>query len=205
MGLDMYAYRCRKATEAEVKNLIETGRTGNGVFFIKKKDFEEDYEMYKDLESLFTEVSYIDQSDLDMKKIMEAYNIPENATIGMIGYKKDSIDLAFNWKYKNGRYGRREISIPRSQLDKYGMTEPYDGYMWIGEEVGYWRKAYDLQDEIYDAYDGGIVNCGFHWCNEDMIRAMLDYDERGDDEEKWGHTDGSFDEGSEDIYYHEWY
>jgi len=71
------------------------------------------------------------------------------------------------------------------------------------EEVGYWRKAYELQENIHYLCDKEeIENCGWYRCNRKMIDAMRTIHEGCGklnqeiiiDDILGGH-----------IFYHEWY
>lgn len=67
------------------------------------------------------------------------------------------------------------------------------------EEVAYWRKNYDLSDQIYAATEKVIDNCGFYQCNDDMVEALIDNWDCGD-------TKISLDDvWKEPVFYHEWY
>ena len=125
--------------------------------------------------------------------------IPENASIVGRGYDGTYLSFLFS---DNGT--RKEITITPAELnEKYPNKEPSSGACFGCEEVAYWRKAYGLEDKLYESYPRAIENCGYYKCNEEMLEAMLDYDSEVDD----GYMESydTFTTDDSDIFYHEWY
>lgn len=199
MGLDMYAFRVRRCKEDEIKRIIETGAVPKGITFIPQKYLRENSEMYSDLEPYLTPITFVDVDRFDLNLLMKENGIPENASIVGRGYDGTYLSFLFS---DNGT--RKEITITPAELnEKYPNKEPSSGACFGCEEVAYWRKAYGLEDKLYESYPRAIENCGYYKCNEEMLEAMLDYDSEVDD----GYMESydTFTTDDSDIFYHEWY
>ena len=66
------------------------------------------------------------------------------------------------------------------------------------EQVCYWLNAKDLHNQVSFACEKSIENCGFYWCNEDMLEAMIEYNKKSG-------KGCDFTKDDEDIYYHVWW
>ena len=92
--------------------------------------------------------------------------------------------------------------LNNTEQEKYTITT-YDAYFVCDtEEVLYWRKEYDLEEMLYDAYPNIIYNCGYHKLNEDMVKIIQKYELAN------GRTlpEGFGKNNNEQCYcYHEWY
>ena len=170
MGLDMYAYRIKKASSRDIKDLITNGIRRDGILFIENDKL--DSNKYADLKPFVTEVSYISREHIDLEKIKKAFNIPEDAHNFYTIKSREFTQYKFSWTDQNGKKCTKSVDIPQEESEKYLYDNPFVGYVVKYEEVGYWRKEYDLQDQLYSLYEGSIENCGFHKCNPEMIQAM---------------------------------
>ena len=195
MGLDMYAFKIRKITDEE-KEVLEASMPKShpdDIFlFPVPEQGTENYEMLKDLKEYATTMN-LPQTYINMAKIREDNNIPEEAVIGGTIYGAKSI--TYDFYFGKGNASSRSVELTREEIEEnYLFDQQEDFWVVHAEECGYWRKHYRLEDDLYELYDGTIYNCGYHKCNEKMLALLAD--------------DGGIctytDEG-EAIFYHEWY
>lgn len=188
MGLDMYCMRARKLTESEANkvNGLDLDKIPYRVI-IKDKEDKKLYENLKDyLTPVKCKISY-----WDVDKIKKDFKIPKTAYLFGVSYGSDNTVLSFAWKRK-GEKKYKDITIRDEDQDNYTKSDPEDAFVVDTEEIGYWRKAYDLLDEIHDACDERIYNCGYYKVNDKMLKAM----------QRTGELIG---ETKDDLFYMEWY
>ena len=164
MGLDMYVFKMRKANlEDRVYTIGELSELG--VSYVSVEDAMRNMDLYTQLLP-YTIKREVTAEFYDVQKIIEDYNLPKNAGIGMISYDKIVVSGTAN----NGEYVRQEVT--REEIEeKYTLvkTDPY--YIWESEEVAYWRKHYDLQDWIYDAL-GDVDNTKYCYLPEEIVKEI---------------------------------
>lgn len=187
MGLDMYCMRARKLTESEVNKV--SGLDFDKIPYLVFGKSEEDGRLYADLKDYSTPVKY-KVSYWDMDKIKKDFDIPKSARI-CGSYYGDGVTFTFTWKGR-GKDKYKEISFKEGEVEDYIKKELEDGFVVSVEKVAYWRKAYDLQDEIHFACDKEIDNCGYYKVNEEMLKAMQ-------------RTEQLVGETKDDLFYMEWY
>ena len=85
----------------------------------------------------------------------------------------------------------RPIQVKNTFIDG---EKTVDSYICKRKEVYYMRKEYEVQDSIYELYDGVIDNCGYHHMTEDMIDVVNECAGKK-----------VLDTQANNLYYHEWY
>ena len=199
MGLDMYVFKLKKVSQSDLEKVIACGENSYAKLrdinphiscFTIDEDVEEAVEMFKDAMPYLTEVT-LKTEYIDLDKVRDDYGVPDDADIVGRRFSGDgSVGITF-------RFGdeRCDVNLTDDMIkEKYTKLIPEKCYIVERFECAYWRKAYNLQRDIYAAYDGVIQNCGYHKVNEDMYSLMAD-DINADfsDNEK------------EALFYHEWY
>ena len=184
MGLDMFMFKVRKLSDKEVASLSgkNTQIFTNDILFFTKKDVEKEdtQDMLRDLKPYLTMIPAV-TSFYDVEKIKADNDIPAEAMIGMRCHERNNtMRFTFYWKD-----GRKEVSFADTD---YVIDENVEVYACHHEEIRYWRKNYELQNKIYENYDGEIENCGYYALNEEFLKELFP---------RRKYFDG--------ILYHEWY
>ena len=171
MGLDMYCMRARKLTESEVNkvNGLDLDKIPYRVI-IKDKEYEENKNLYENLKDYLTPVK-CKTSYWDVDKIKKDFKIPKTAYLFGVSYRNDDTVFSFAWKRKEEKK-YKDVAIRDEDKDNYTKSGLEDTFVVDTKEIGYWRKAYNLQDEIHDACDERIYNCGYYKVNDKMLKAM---------------------------------
>ena len=201
MGLDMYAYKIRKPTDDEAVAFegMDAGELSGEFAAIRVSDTKDnDGELAcKDLLH-YASIIRMKTRCFNQEKFLEDHDIPRDAVCGMRSYSGESFTYEYFWK-PAGSDKKISKELTFTDIDefdrKYGYWEEEDYIVFCEDEVGYWRKNYDLQDRLYDAYEGQIVNCGYHLCNDEMLSLMREA----------GMTEDCECQDGEAIFYHEWY
>ena len=199
MGLDMYVFKLKKVSPSDLEKVIACGENSFdklrdinphiSCFNIDESD-EEAVEMFKDAMPYLTEVT-LNTEYIELDKIRSDYDIPEDADVVGRRFSGDG-NVGITFKFGDER---RDVNLTDDMInEKYTTVVPEKCYIVERFECAYWRKAYNLQDDIYKAYDGVILNCGYHKVNEDMFSLMAD-----DINADFSDTE------NEALFYHEWY
>ena len=185
MGLDMFLYKVKKMTKEGIKNLPKRRDEFPPNYIVIRKQVAKDEEdMVKDIipycESMKVSFDY-----MDFSKCLEDYHIDKDDLCICEGHFNDSV----KYNFKSGR----EIILSRDEYNNYLYEKEEDCYVCKCDNIAYWRKNYDLEDKIYDAYDGIIENCGFYRINKEDAYELF--------------KDSNLDEIEDDeaFIYHEWY
>ena len=198
MGLDMYAYRLRKPTEKELENIKTTGKIPDHFITIPKDNINEN--SCRDIKP-FAELTPVKMKYINMEQIRKDNDIPDNMYCFCTRYREDAIWYKF--VHENESKG---IVVSHKDIeDKYTITSIEDRYIAHIDDVGYWRKEYNLQDTLHELYDGYIENCGFHKCSPEMIKAMLDEKYNNETYGIGIKSTAAVTTEDEDIFYEEWY
>ena len=179
MGLDMYLYRARKESDFEKAGIT-----------IPLDEFEKHRDMYKALMPFLTKVDHLTPC-YDIDKICQDFGL-DRATIYLCFQSSDGerrfTDHAGNF-----------ANLTEDQVKKeYLIHKNITYYICDLCEVYYWRKAYDVEDAIYEACNFEVENCGYYRMTQKMLAAIKRKDPRF--KERF-HEDIS----QKDIFYHEWY
>ena len=94
----------------------------------------------------------------------------------------------------------KDISLTNEQYETYIFEQLDDVWVFEKDEVGYWRKAYDLQDMIYEAFNSQIENCGYYVVPDDLLEKINQY------QEAHNYSTWFYELPDDECYvYHEWY
>ena len=205
MGLDMYAYRIKKCTETEIKNIVATGIVPTNICFCSQDSIDAEPELVGDLEGIMTPVSFVDYEQIDWRKFRTDNNVPEPTYL--VSKECDMEGRVLKFVFRDIDNKEYTVIVTVEEFKKtYPQNAVVNGMCWRQEEVGYWRKAYDLQEDIHEAYEGCIYNCGYHNCNEEMIYCMLDYDKEDSPYDgHYGRLSENITVDDDDIFLFEWY
>ena len=185
MGLDMFLYRAKRLSDKAVKEIEGTE--------IYSKDYNylnPEYESeFKSLLPFSRKVNVlVDYMDTD--KIKKEFGIPADAHNTVQSFMRGMTKLGFNY----GDNEHKDVSITDTDMkEKYTITKSEVRYVVELKEICYWRKNYELQDELYELCDEQIENCGYHAVNEEMLRVINK------------HTDSTITNKNGNLFYHEWY
>jgi len=196
MGLDMWIYGIKEINEKDIpENVTEEWLDNNGYAYVQQYEDDDEFDkMYHDLYdySIMKDVIF---TVIDDDKIKEDNKLPKNAILS--GWKSDGT-IIFSYG-KQGRF-RKEITISNEELKKYDKQVIRKALIYKYDELAYWRKEYDLQDLIYNEYNGDIYNCGFHKIDDELMKKINKYlKSKGMDKQSIN------DDGYVVKMYHEWY
>lgn len=191
MGLDMYAYSVRRLTDREMLSL-----EGQNIYALSDDILcftQENIDAGNSKETRDI-LPYMRQftgkiTETDYKVLKRDYNIPSDWGLCGIGHHGDIISLRFHYDYSG--LNSKELTMTDFEFRKYDHVRELPCFAVYVKEVAYWRKNYELEDALYDAYDGQIQNCGWHLANEKMKSLMIGA--------------GASIDHSDTIFYHEWY
>ena len=66
-----------------------------------------------------------------------------------------------------------EVRLTAEEVkEKYLVPHCLDAYAYSSKEIAYWRKNYELQDEIYEASDNPVDNVKYVPMNDEMWKAV---------------------------------
>lgn len=172
MGLDMWMYGIKDITKDDIPDgMPESWYEDNGYKLIVI-DYEDDEfnKMYNDLlkYAVTRNVIYI---ETDYNKLKKDYGIDEEMHLCYWGNNK----MGFSY-----REFYKEIELTHEELDKYDINVARESLVFKGDELAYWRKEYNLQDLIYENYNGDIYNCGFHELDDELMKKINRYLKRNE-------------------------
>lgn len=112
------------------------------------------------------------------------------------------MEIGWNFIFQYGKYGglRKEILISDEELKKYDKQVIRKALIYKYDELAYWRKEYDLQDLIYNEYNGEVYNCGFHKIDDELMKKINKYLKLREMNKQSINDDGYIVK-----MYHEWY
>lgn len=199
MGLDMYVYKIKKAAEdaaAKCQNKTEEEIEKNFSIF-----YPDDPELIQPILPWLIPVN-AKVKILDLEKLKRDFNIPENSHIS--GQRVGGGEYGWYFRDENGE-GYKAI-LTDDNYEDYQKLETMTLYICDSiEELDYWRKNYDLQENLHHIYrnetNSSIENCGYYPISETMYEAIVD------DYKMSGRILPDYPETNEDqvVCYHEWY
>lgn len=198
MGLDMYLYKFSKPrkTIAELNKYSADELRDRG-YFVFFKDAEELPANFDAIKPLAFEVN-VDADYINFKKIYEDFYIPEDARVIGESYSSEQIGYTFEFP---STHEHKHVDIPTDEFEaKYVFTQKSEAFCLEGEQVGYWRKHYDLENAFYEACETAIENCGYYPFNDKMWDVLEKFDEK-----QYANVADYRDDPDCLICYHEWY
>jgi hypothetical protein len=129
----------------------------------------------------------------DIDKIKKDYGIPDDFTFLRERKYRENKILSFSRKSK------ATVKLSNKDYTSYLYKAEADFWVFKMSEVGYWRKAYDLQNMIYEEFNDQIENCGYYKLSSPFMLKLNFY--------QVDHDQETFEPLSDDecYVYHEWY
>lgn len=181
MGLDMYVKRVSKLSESEVEFLTNRyfDPDDEAVYFdyigITKYSWDRKPGVWDDLKPFVTPVTMVN-TYIDFRKLCDANNIPLNWGITSRRYpSEDDPEIEYVFSSPDNKE-TRSLRMKFEEFDKlYAYDESETVYCWHEEEVGYFRKEYDLRDKINEILGFKAANLGYFKVSEKMAEAINEF------------------------------
>ncbi len=187
MGLDMYIYKAKKPMLVE-NTVYEEAEMNKAGFMLLSED-EMNTPAFEALKSFAVKVNIMMQ-ELNKEKIRADFDMGENMYESM--FCGDNVTF---------RDGDKQCTISTKELkEKYMQSVDRMLYAVELTQIAYWRKEYDLQSQIYEAFeeqDIYVENCGFYALDDEIAKMICEHDEM--------QAPAIQDEDVETLFYHEWY
>lgn len=195
MGLDQYIYRLSKVGKDTIKKLNgmnEDDIDWHDYMIVSKETMDKYPNCYSDILDILRPIQ-VKNTLIDIDRMEKDYHVDGLRCRGTImSYK--GIVYEYVKKTPDGNHETISISLSEEQLKKYRYEKTVDSYICRRKEVYYMRKEYEVQDSIYELYDGAIENCGYHHMSEDMIHAVNECAGKK-----------VLDPAATNLFYYEWY
>ena len=149
--------------------------------------------MFKWDERQQVKIPFISSGELDVDGLKNAYNIPNDFVFERQRKYRGNTILTF------ARHSKETVRLTQTEYESYLYEAEAEVWVFKMSEVGYWRKAYDLQDEIHEEFNGQVENCGYYKCHPSTMLKINFY--------QTDHDLNVFEPLSDDecYVYHEWY
>jgi len=191
MGLDQYVYRLSKVGKDTIKKLNgmnEDDIDWHDYMVVSKEAMDKYPNSYSDILDILRPIQ-VKNILVDTERMEKDYHVDGLYCRGTIMSSKGIV-----YEYVDGNHETISIALSEEQLKKYRYEKTVDSYICKRKEVYYMRKEYEVQDSIYELYDGVIDNCGYHHMTEDMIDVVNECAGKK-----------VLDTQANNLYYHEWY
>lgn len=192
MGLDMYAYKVRKpdAEKLTCKTMEEVcSCTGTSRHIaIAKEELDKD-EMYADLKP-FLVFKDLSVHCINEEKFQKAFHLQETDELG--GRVESAESIGFFIHSADGSSRCQEMS-KKDFIEQCTDLEEVPFGIFEVEQVGYWRKDYDLSEQICNACSRTVENQGYYRANEAMLKLIRE------------HAKPFAINDDEAVFYYEWY
>ena len=164
MGLDMYSCKMKRPSEEEVKKIAEySAYYFHNICYIPDNTIKKDYELYADILPYCVPVT-LDDSSRDYDSIKKDFGITPNASLFCFQKVDGGVCLSFFNSLNKGEESK-DITLTDEEWNSYERWIPTPFHVCLDEEVGYWRKDYDLDDAICNLYE---------WYKRDNVPMVLD-------------------------------
>lgn len=197
MGLDMYM---RKATKPNLnaRKVYDHAELEKEDYTIFESNPDGSLPNYlKDLSPFMVKLRCIAEY-FDCDKIGETFGFSDRPHWS--GFGPDGI--YFSGKDAEDNY--KSVTIPRENIQNFTYKKKSIFYVTKLDEVGYWRKEYDLDEKLtrHFFHSRGVVveNCGYYRMTKAAMRIVENYTKK--------HGTEPVDYQPEDIrslFYHNWY
>lgn len=190
MGLDHYVYRMKKIGKETLKQL--NGKHADEFDWHKYLVLDAEYVetergMYEDLKGVLQPITVI-KTFVDIPRIEKELEIPNTAGIIMTSHQGNTTTYIWNTP------DHKSFTLNEQNEKEYTYNEEVPSYICYCTEVHYMRKEYEIQDAMYELYDGDIQNCGYYHMSEDMLDKINELSGRK-----------VVDSSATNLFYHEWY
>ena len=138
-------------------------------------------------------IPIICNSEIDVDGIKTEYNIPDDFKFERQRKYKGNTILSYS------RHSKETVRLTQTEYESYLYEAEAEVWVFKMSEVGYWRKAYDLQNKIHEEFNGQVENCGYYKCHPSTMLKINFY--------QTDHDLNVFEPLSDDecYVYHEWY
>ena len=193
MGLDMYIYKVKTPTDAQMKEVQKyswedlSDKTSLAAIAVDNFDFYPDH-----INQLvpYSKKTEINRTCLRYEDIYKHYGMNDRE-VTTVHHSKNGICFYLRTNEKE----KREVFLSYEEVSKYETVIKQKVLVYEAEDVYYWRKAYDVQDYFYENF--AVDNCKYVEISvEDLENIRECYDEDvpiptlGEDEH---------------LFYYEWY
>lgn len=215
MGLDQYLYEVTRLTAKEKAKIDKMSYDDiDGEYNIVEVDDDPDSGLlgleghkWRDIKD-WVYVVEREVEEYDMGLVRAAFNLPDKAhfagcmisSSGVTHFVSDDSDEGGgDWPYP---------SITDAELKEKNcfVMVKHKFAVYKTAELAYWRKEYDLQQLMHDAYDSTIDNCMYAKLNSKMIKSILRWQKNH--RNVWDYTLTEDDLRSTNerlVCYYEWY
>lgn len=197
MGLDMYMRKAIKPdlNARKVYTHEELEKQGYDLFEAEPDGSLAGY--LKDLRPFMVKLRCIAEY-FDCEKIGETFGFAGRPHWG--GFGPDGI--YFSGKDAEDNY--KSVTIPRENIQEFTYQKKNIFYVTQLQEVGYWRKHYELDDKLTKHFMSarGVVveNCGYYRMTKAAMRIVENYTK------KYGTEPVDYNpEDIRSLFYHNWY
>lgn len=185
MGLDMYVFRARPPEDDP--NVV--------------------YEYKEMMEKNYTIIAEGDINN-SIVKVLKDYAVPYTLSVEKYDYKKMSAVYGLKGQIRLANCGtdgttftdgKKQVRFKDDELNDFIYKTNEVFWLLNLDEVGYWRKHYELQDAIHEMFlkDGvAVENCGYYKLDTAKIYAINDFEDG---------KQGLVHYIDDDLFYHEWY
>lgn len=190
MGLDQYVYRLKQVGTKTIKAL--EGKMAEDLdwkkYLVLDKQGVDQSEMYKDIMHLLRPIK-LKELRVNLDQLKKDAGVPDDWDVTCRSIM--GTEITYTWGTMNNHIS---ATVNADNENKYVYEKEVESYICYCTEVHYMRKEYDIQDAMYDLYDGDIENCGYYHMSKEMI-------------DKLNELSGKkvLDNSATNLYYHEWY
>lgn len=207
MGLDQYLYKVRKLTADEKKQIAGWPAYDLPLWVGCIPEAEIDELLIGDWNGLYDIVA-IEEGSLDHDAMERDLGVPDGYVRIATCMSGDMCSMSWGPKDDPGGTAPRfEASVSLSAMDKYRSRKKAKYALFhLGEEFQYWRKFWDIQEDVIEKYVD-VENCAYHILPDECLWEMMDYTER-DDNDDWNAPDEfapPMCRPNERICYHPWW
>lgn len=205
MGLDMFLERVTRLTDDE-KKLVETYDKkvlayGIEEVIMTNPDGSSTCESELDDIMPYIHIVEVPKQYWNKDKLKKHFNIPPDALCVMKAASASNQEWTYRW-FDNGdnkKYTTIDFSKISEIKDRFIDTHVIRCGYFKSTEIAYWRKAYDLDNMLCKAYDGEVVNCGYHRLNDKMREIILKHEDGKLTSDDIEDTENSI------VCYYKWY
>ena len=215
MGLDQYLYEVIKLTDEEKAEIDKMSYDDiAGEYNIVEIDYDPDCGLlgldgheWRDIKD-WVHVVEREVEEYDMRLVRIAFNLPDTthfagcmiSSNGVTHFLSDESDTG------DGDWPPRGITDAELRDKNCFVMVKHKFAVYKTAELTYWRKEYDLQQLMHNAYDSTIENCMYAKLNPKMIKSLLRWQKKH--RNVWDYVLTEDDLRSTDerlVCYYEWY
>ena len=197
MGLDMYMKKATKPNLNARKVYLHQDLYDQGYAIFEAEPDGSMAGYLKDLRPFMVKLRCIAEY-FNLDKITETFGFAERAH--WCGFGPDGV--YFGGNDSDGNY--KSVTIPREDIQSFTYKKKNIFYVTKLQEVGYWRKKYELDDALTRHFlkTRGVVveNCGYYRMTKAAMKIVENYTK------KYGTEPVDYNpEEIRSLFYHNWY